>query len=59
MGRFEDSMVGLLGGILWKLPLWGVWAILRKDIQGAFGISAWVTIGGSTLALFAISLSRL
>jgi hypothetical protein len=41
--------------------LFGVlWSILQKDVQGAFGISAWfVTIVGSTLALFALSSSRL
>lgn len=41
--------------------LFGVlWAVLKKDTQGAFGIAAWwVTIGGSTLALFAINSSRI
>ena len=48
-------LVVFLGSLLFAV----IWAIYQKDVQGAFGISAWwVTIGGSTLALFAISSSR-
>jgi hypothetical protein len=44
-------LVMFLGSLLFAV----IWAIYRKDVQSAFGISAWwVTIGGSTLALFAI-----
>jgi hypothetical protein len=50
------SLVSFLGSLLFGV----LWAVVRKDVQGAFGISAWwVTVGGSSLALFAIRSSRI
>ena len=41
--------------ILGSLVFGVMWSIYQKDVQGAFGISAWwVTAGGSMLALLAI-----
>ena len=43
------SVVFLLGSLLFGT----LWAIFHKDVQCAFGISAWwVSSGGSLLALF-------
>jgi hypothetical protein len=44
-------VASLLFGILW--------AVLKKDVQGAFGVAAWwVAMGGSSIALVAIGSSR-
>jgi hypothetical protein len=45
----------VLGSLLFGL----LWAVLKKDAQGAFGISAWwATVCSCILALFAIKSSR-
>jgi hypothetical protein len=45
-------VVMLVGSLIFGI----CWAVLKKGIQSAFTISAWwITAGGSSLALFALS----
>jgi hypothetical protein len=42
---------GVFGSFLFGV----LWSLVRRDVQGAFGISAWwITAGGSVIAILAI-----
>jgi hypothetical protein len=42
---------GVFGSFLFGV----LWSLFRRDVQGAFGISAWwITAGGSVIAILAI-----
>jgi hypothetical protein len=46
---------GVFGSFLFGV----LWSVFQKDVQGAFGISAWwITAGGSVLALLAMRSAR-